>query len=226
MLPLKNPQITKAYGTPPPAGFTYAKGYHSGIDMVSSDPTILASVPGIIIAKGFDPPGWGNYIILRYQNEYDLIHAHMSSFNVARGQTVKEGDRLGIMGATGQVTGAHLHFEVRKGPWELRNDIDPAAWLGIKNAVGTAVRIKEEKELIKNLILCNPGPDERAAGYLADHLAAPVDHLNTVATDTLAAAQNVYVVGSSEKPAANCVNIVGSDRYDTCAQVIKICQGR
>ncbi|WP_353853127.1 N-acetylmuramoyl-L-alanine amidase [Dehalobacter restrictus] len=105
------------------------------------------------------------------------------------------------------------------------NLVAKAIYDGFMKATGYYKESKGEKTM-KNLILCNPGPDERAAGYLADHLKAPVDHLSSVATDTLAAAQNVYVVGSMAKPTANAVCITGTDRYDTCRKILDICQGR
>jgi len=232
MMPLKNARITYPYGI---KNSQYSKGYHTGIDLDAADYTLYACVSGTILearyaaGKGADPAGWGNYVILRTTDgKYDIIHAHLASVAVTKGQVVSEGSVLGIMGSTGNSTGPHLHFEVRKAPWTVKNDIDPAVWLGIENKTGTAVSVpaKEAKKMFRNLILCNPGPDERAAGYLADHLGGPVCYLKNATQELLNCAQNIYVVGSKDKPVTGVTNIVGTDRYDTCRKVLDICQGR
>jgi murein DD-endopeptidase MepM/ murein hydrolase activator NlpD len=130
MMPLKDARVTYPYGV---KNSRYIKGYHTGIDLASSDYTIRAVAAGTIQearyapGKGADPNGWGNYVILRtVDKKYDIIHAHLSSVAVTKGQTLSAGAILGQMGSTGQSTGPHLHFEVRKVPWTARNDVDPA----------------------------------------------------------------------------------------------------
>lgn len=221
-MPVSNARITNAYKDPL-CTVNYAKGYHTGIDFISDNPTVYAALSGVIAAKGYDPPGWGNYVILRHKDKYDLIHAHLSSAAVVRGQHISEGDRLGLVGATGRVTGSHLHFEVRKAPWELQNDIDPAVFLGIYNRRGPAESIKEEI-MIKNLIVCMPGSDERAAGYLGDYLKSPVCLVKNVTQELIEAAEKIYVIGTEEKVSSKSINIVGDNRYDTCRKVLDICK--
>jgi len=235
MLPLKEAQITYPYGE---KNNSYQKGYHTGIDMVSNHLSVYACLPGTVQearfapGAGADPGGWGNYVIFRtVDQKYDILHAHLSKVQVAKGQAVAEGTALGVIGSTGKTTGPHLHFEVRRAPWSNWQDIDPAAFLGIYNRVGPIESIPagEErggKNMFKVLILCNPGPDERAAGYLGDYFKAPVCLLSNVTRELLESAGKVYVVGSKEKVTANAVNIVGSNRYDTCRQVIDICLGK
>lgn len=150
-MPLMGATITKAYKELPPTGVTYVKGYHTGIDFTSPTKVIYAAVDGTIEQVSTDPDGWGKYIILRTKNGlYDLIHAHMSQWYVVRGQKVIAGDKLGLMGATGQVTGPHLHFEVRKAPWTNRNEVDPAAWLGIKNQRGAISMAEQSKPVTED----------------------------------------------------------------------------
>ncbi|TCX53823.1 M23 family metallopeptidase [Dehalobacter sp. 14DCB1] len=145
MMPLKQATITKAYKESPPAGITYRKGYHTGIDFISPFTDVLATLAGSITEVGWDENGWGRYVILRTSDgKYDLIHAHLDKAYVVRGQKIVAGDKLGLMGATGQVTGAHLHYEVRKAPWTNKDDVDVAAWLGIENKRGLAVSVQSK----------------------------------------------------------------------------------
>lgn len=226
-MPIRNATVTQPYGI---KNSKYRKGYHTGIDLVSDDYTVYAAVPGIIIesryaaGRGADPTGWGNYVILRTKDEkHDIIHAHLFGIAVIKGQSVVEGTKLGVMGSTGNSTGPHLHFEVRKAPWTNLDDINPAVFLGIYNRKGPA---ESEEPMIKHLVLCNPGPDERAAGYLADYLKAPVCLLDNTTQEQLNLAQNIYVIGTDKKVSNKAVNIVGVDRYDTCRKVLDICQGK
>ena len=59
----------------------------------------------------------------------ELWYAHQSSINVSVGQKVTTGDVIGRVGATGNVTGAHLHLEVHTADG---SGIDPMAWLQSK----------------------------------------------------------------------------------------------
>lgn len=135
ILPMKECMMTQEYGR---KNSTYKKGYHTGIDYAArgNDKSIYAVTNGIVIrarfapgSKGADPKGWGNYVIVRTADGHDLIHAHLSSMAVIQGMTVAPGERLGIQGSTGNSSGPHLHFEVRKEPWTDCNDMDPVSWL-------------------------------------------------------------------------------------------------
>lgn len=133
-LPLKDATITNIYGVRKSG---YAKPYHTGVDLVSNNTTIYASVAGQVIEVGWDADGWGNYVIYRMDGgKYDLIHAHMSQVNVHEGENVMPTAVLGIVGDTGNSTASHLHFEVRKAPWENCDDINPCVFLGINNNLG------------------------------------------------------------------------------------------
>ncbi|MGN1128115.1 MAG: M23 family metallopeptidase, partial [Candidatus Flemingiibacterium sp.] len=62
-----------------------------------------------------------------------IYYCHLAARTVREGQTVRKGDQLGIEGSTGQSTGVHLHFEVRRG----NERINAAEYLGIPNEPGT-----------------------------------------------------------------------------------------
>jgi murein DD-endopeptidase MepM/ murein hydrolase activator NlpD len=87
---------------------------HKGIDIARpSDRTIKAADNGVVVSAGWGG-GYGNKIVIDHRNGYRTLYGHMSSLKVKVGQTVSKGTAIGIMGATGDATGVHLHFEVYK----------------------------------------------------------------------------------------------------------------
>jgi murein DD-endopeptidase MepM/ murein hydrolase activator NlpD len=92
---------------------------HNGVDLISLDnQTIYAPEGGKVTAarkSNAAGGGYGYYIKMVGDSGHEHILAHMKSksFEVATGDTIKQGDELGTIGATGNVTGAHLHWEVR-----------------------------------------------------------------------------------------------------------------
>ncbi len=81
--------------------------------------------------------GLGNQVLLAHPNGYYTLYGHLASLAVKKGQQVAAGDSLGVMGNTGNASGAHLHFGVYKddgnGEWdgpEIDRLIDPFGWRG------------------------------------------------------------------------------------------------
>jgi murein DD-endopeptidase MepM/ murein hydrolase activator NlpD len=87
---------------------------HNGIDIARpSGMDILASDAGTVKATG-PQGGFGNRVVVDHGNGYTTLYAHLSSISVKPGQKLLQGQKLGVMGNTGNSTGVHLHFEVRK----------------------------------------------------------------------------------------------------------------
>ncbi|MGN0543499.1 MAG: murein hydrolase activator EnvC family protein [Acutalibacteraceae bacterium] len=94
---------------------------HWGIDIVKADgntrgePFYAAQGGEVIIAKndGNWNSGFGNYCVIDHGDGTQTLYAHSDNILVRVGQVVKKGEKIGIIGATGNVTGPHLHFEVR-----------------------------------------------------------------------------------------------------------------
>lgn len=76
--------------------------------------------------------GFGNQVLVRHRDGYFTQYAHLSRIDVRRGQRVDAGQRLGLSGASGNVTGPHLHFEVRITPY-LGSQVPPLPWLRRKS---------------------------------------------------------------------------------------------
>ncbi len=92
--------------------FTQRKEMHKGIDISSRLNTpIIAPADGIIIKTGWNG-SFGRMISIRHGNGYITKYAHLNKILVKKGQAVKRGDKLGLVGQTGRSTGPHLHYEV------------------------------------------------------------------------------------------------------------------
>ncbi|QKY71754.1 LysM peptidoglycan-binding domain-containing protein [Lentibacillus sp. CBA3610] len=88
---------------------------HKGMDIARpSDRSILAADNGTVESAGYDSSGYGNKIVINHNNGLKTVYAHLSSISVSPGETVEKGSKIGVMGATGNSTGVHLHFEVYK----------------------------------------------------------------------------------------------------------------
>lgn len=140
-------RITKLYGTMPPTGVKYSTGKHNGIDLVGiSDKIIRAVRGGVVYRSAYDFDGWGKYVVIKQDDGLYAIYCHMDKSYKAVGQAVRTGDMLGIEGHTGQVTGQHLHFEIRKDYNDKYSAIDPAEYLGLEAKVGLAKVVNDEVE--------------------------------------------------------------------------------
>ncbi len=123
--PLANPKLGTAYGV---AGSMWASGHHTGADFVASTGTPLRAVGAGTVVKAGNGGAYGNEVEIKLADGKYAQYAHLSSIGVSVGQTVTAGQQIGLSGATGNVTGPHLHFEIRTGS-EYGSDIDPIAYL-------------------------------------------------------------------------------------------------
>lgn len=92
-------------------------------------------VRGSRATNTFDTPhgrmwfGTGNAVLIRHAGDVYTYYSHLASVNVTQGQTVAAGQAIGRVGATGVVTGVHLHFEILVGGW---NHVNPRVWLAAR----------------------------------------------------------------------------------------------
>lgn len=88
---------------------------HWGIDFNAPMNTpIQATGKGKVIVAGNRKDGYGNCVIIDHGFGFQTLYAHMSKISVTTGQEVIRGQQIGRIGSTGQSTGAHLHYEVKK----------------------------------------------------------------------------------------------------------------
>jgi murein DD-endopeptidase MepM/ murein hydrolase activator NlpD len=110
--------MTQGYGATPFALTEYVHHWHNGIDLAASVGTPLrAAADGVVDAEAnedlYCPHGaYGKFITIKHNNGLVTLYAHMSKQIVAIGDHVTRGQIIGYSGATGDVTGPHLHFTV------------------------------------------------------------------------------------------------------------------
>ena len=112
--PLRHYRITSRFGmrNDPISG---GHQMHRGIDLAAPEGTeVFAVADGIVTATGFDPV-YGNYVIISHNNNYTSLYGHLQTINTVLRLEVKSGNLIGRVGSTGQSTGPHLHFELRRG---------------------------------------------------------------------------------------------------------------
>ncbi len=107
---------------------------HTGIDYALYFGTpVLAALDGKVSRTAFLTTGYGNHIVLEHEGGLQTVYAHLSSISVSIGSVVREGEVLGRSGNSGNSTGAHLHFEVRR----TGQPIDPEELLSPRTPFGS-----------------------------------------------------------------------------------------
>ena len=116
-LPGSNLKLTSAFGYRIHP-VTHVPHSHTGIDVSATTGTpITAAKSGqVIISEKGTGSTWsyGEYVVIDHGDGTTTLYAHMNYRAVSEGQIVTQGQYIGDVGATGNVTGPHLHFEVRK----------------------------------------------------------------------------------------------------------------
>jgi murein DD-endopeptidase MepM/ murein hydrolase activator NlpD len=88
--------------------------FHSGVDFEAARGTrVHAAGTGVVVFAGYNAGGYGLLVVLRHTRGVTTWYAHLSHISVHRGERVLGGAVVGRVGATGDATGPHLHFEVR-----------------------------------------------------------------------------------------------------------------
>jgi murein DD-endopeptidase MepM/ murein hydrolase activator NlpD len=88
--------------------------FHPGIDLPASyGARVHAAASGRVVYAGWDSGGYGYLVTVAHRGGVRTMYAHLSHIRVRRGQWVPVGNLVGNVGASGEATGPHLHFEVR-----------------------------------------------------------------------------------------------------------------
>lgn len=122
--------------------------YHTGVDYLApTGSQASAPLTSRIVFAG-RVGGWGtaygNHVVGETKvagRTYRWITAHLSRVDVKKGQVVGTGQRVGLTGATGNVSGPHLHFEVRVSPFTYGKDVDPVVLVNATEPGGGVDRL-------------------------------------------------------------------------------------
>ena len=127
---------------------SFGGGFHGGIDFKNNQGTIIrASGSGTVAVVDHyqgnkDDQPYGNLIIInqdgdKTKNQYKVYYAHLHTIDVKEGDSVLKGQRIGTMGTTGNSTGNHLHYEMRKKPYSPQKSttINPATNLRVGSVI-------------------------------------------------------------------------------------------
>ncbi|MQY35618.1 hypothetical protein SRB17_35970 [Streptomyces sp. RB17] len=123
-LPVASYTITGTFGQP---GAMWSSGYHTGLDFAAPTGTLIKAVHSGTVTQAGWAGAYGYRTVITLDDGTELWFCHQSSINVSVGQKVSTGQVIGRVGATGNVTGPHLHLEVH--PNGQATAVDPAPWL-------------------------------------------------------------------------------------------------
>jgi len=120
--PIASYRLTAGFGS---RSRLWGNQFHTGQDFAAPHGTpVKAAEAGRVVFAGWDG-SYGLKIAISHVGGTETWYGHLSRINVKVGQRVKVGQFVGRVGATGNVTGAHLHFEVRR----YGKPVDPIRWL-------------------------------------------------------------------------------------------------
>lgn len=124
-----NSVITSSYGrrNAPRTSQGYGSSNHGGIDIGGTGGNLNGQEAdtigsGTVATVGWDPGGYGNYVIINHGNGYKTLYGHLQQATVSQGQQVQAGQQIGVIGSTGNSSAPHLHLSA----WYNDQEIDPA----------------------------------------------------------------------------------------------------
>jgi len=175
--PVNKARLTSPFGRRVIAGKVEG---HQGVDLAGPLPgqkvAIYAAADGIVKACG-PLSTYGNRVLLTHRINgklYETNYAHLDSWDVKHGQSVKQGDKIGVMGQTGRSFGVHLHFEIHDGPYKpgQPNAVDPMKYIKLSY---TESNLTEKNTLVEDdetMKFTNDTPKKA----VRDHIKQMVDN--------------------------------------------------
>ena len=178
--PMPGMSVTTGYGAKDSSMWKGSNNKHVGQDYAAPVGTKVQVVSdGTIIDEGLDS-GYGIYVQVDHHDGYQTIYGHLSKKNVKVGDTVKKGQVIGEVGTTGNVTGPHLHFEVRKGK---NNPVDPGSYVKNNTLTTTSGTVTTGKGPNAAIIKAGGSKKQWATDFL-NKLGKPTTQSNVDAITT------------------------------------------
>ncbi len=88
--------------------------FHYGLDIAADEGAEIVSFADGVVTVTADSSSYGKYIIVAHDNGCTTLYAHCKEIYACSGQTVKRGEKIALVGDSGQATGPHLHFELQQ----------------------------------------------------------------------------------------------------------------
>ncbi|MDR3146501.1 MAG: M23 family metallopeptidase [Treponema sp.] len=111
--PLRDFTVTSGFG-PRVNPVTGRFRVHEGLDLAAPLGTDVFTVAAGLVTETGSDPIYGNYIIIKHGDDWASLYGHLSQIDVVLRQELRSGSVIGKVGSTGQSTGPHLHFELRR----------------------------------------------------------------------------------------------------------------
>lgn len=92
--------------------FSDAREFHGGVDFRGKTGDEVVTTADGVVEKAKHVRGYGKYVVIKHKKGYKTLYGHLSKIDVARGQKVEAGEKIGELGSTGRSTGPHLHYEI------------------------------------------------------------------------------------------------------------------
>jgi murein DD-endopeptidase MepM/ murein hydrolase activator NlpD len=114
--PIDGARLTSSFGRRKHPVLGYVKS-HKGVDFGAATGTPIYAAGDGVVKRANRFGSYGNYVLISHPRDYKTAYAHLSRFarGMKAGTKVRQGQVIGYVGATGRVTGPHLHYEVYKG---------------------------------------------------------------------------------------------------------------
>ncbi|MEZ5069830.1 MAG: peptidoglycan DD-metalloendopeptidase family protein [Bacteroidales bacterium] len=107
-------KVTWGFGVSARHPFTGEQTTHRGVDIAAPRGTAVYAVASGTVEEAREAEGWGKVVVILHPGGYQSVYAHLDSYSVKAGDVVKAGQTIAGVGNTGQSTGPHLHFEIRR----------------------------------------------------------------------------------------------------------------
>lgn len=150
------------------------RDYHKGIDLVGEDSHVVYAICDGYCTTRTEynqygkVDGFGNYVTQTIADGRRIFYAHLASFSIMDNQYVKAGTPIGIMGETGNVTGAHTHLELRPAG-TTSESLDINAFTGIPNVVGNYTGVPTYVVAESAELQAKVGLENQTMEYLNDY---------------------------------------------------------
>lgn len=126
--------ITSGFRTP-------SRPNHHGLDIAKAGIVPIKAAAAGTVSRSYYSTSYGHVVFIKHNIrgvQYETVYAHMRGRNVSEGQYVAQGTVLGNMGATGDATGQHLHYEIHRPSWNINKTyaLNPANYINCSGGGG------------------------------------------------------------------------------------------